>query len=268
MMNKSKIDWCDFTWNPVTGCRHGCEYCYAEKIANRFCGNVMINKGSDQLKQDTVTGLWYLPEPFRNENGKVVAFPVKFEPTFREYVLPMVEQKKKPANIFVCSMADLFGEWVPDDWIRKVFDACDKAPWHRYLFLTKNPSRYCRLHDADILPKSRFVGDEIRKMWFGTTLTKNGQPVWDGSVDFNTFVSIEPMLEEIEVDQYGMAFGALNWIIIGAETGNRQDRVKPKPEWVERILRAADNRGIPVFMKNNLKPYWPGQMRQEFPWNE
>ena len=33
---KTKIDWCDSTWNPVTGCLHGCEYCYARRIAERF----------------------------------------------------------------------------------------------------------------------------------------------------------------------------------------------------------------------------------------
>lgn len=37
-MDKTKIDWCDSTWNPVTGCLHGCEYCYARRIAERFAG--------------------------------------------------------------------------------------------------------------------------------------------------------------------------------------------------------------------------------------
>lgn len=37
-MDKTKIDWCDSTWNPVTGCLHGCEYCYARGIAKRFSG--------------------------------------------------------------------------------------------------------------------------------------------------------------------------------------------------------------------------------------
>jgi protein gp37 len=37
-MNKTKINWCDSTWNPVTGCLHGCEYCYARGIAKRFSG--------------------------------------------------------------------------------------------------------------------------------------------------------------------------------------------------------------------------------------
>ena len=37
-MQKSNIEWCDSTWNPVTGCKHGCEYCYARRIAARFGG--------------------------------------------------------------------------------------------------------------------------------------------------------------------------------------------------------------------------------------
>mgnify|MGYP002620127300 FL=1 len=111
MMNKSLIEWCDFTWNPVTGCQHGCLYCYAAKQANRFSGNVMINKTSEQLKKewDERGTRWVLEKPFKNEIGKVTPFPVKFEPMFREYCLPMPAQKKKPAVIFVVSMGDLFG---------------------------------------------------------------------------------------------------------------------------------------------------------------
>lgn len=37
-MKKSKIEWCDSTWNPVTGCYHDCPYCYAHRTANRFKG--------------------------------------------------------------------------------------------------------------------------------------------------------------------------------------------------------------------------------------
>lgn len=51
MMNKSKIDWCDFSWNPVTGCRHGCGYCYAAKQARRFSGDVRMNLSGDQIKR-------------------------------------------------------------------------------------------------------------------------------------------------------------------------------------------------------------------------
>ena len=122
MMNKSKIDWCDFSWNPVTGCYHTCEYCYARKQARRFCGDTRLNRSSGQIKQyigDDMTGkvCYTLPQPFKNGSGATVPFPVGFLPTLHEYRLQMPAQKKKPANIFVCSMADLFGEWVPESWI-------------------------------------------------------------------------------------------------------------------------------------------------------
>ena len=102
MMNKSKIEWCNFTWNPVTGCRHGCPYCYAAKQAKRFSGDVRINKGSSQLRKDE-NGLYILDNPFKNQIGKVIPDPVGFEPIMHRYRLLMPAQKKKPANIFVCS---------------------------------------------------------------------------------------------------------------------------------------------------------------------
>ena len=43
MGQNTKIDWCDATWNPVTGCYHRCEYCYARRIAERFgCATIAI----------------------------------------------------------------------------------------------------------------------------------------------------------------------------------------------------------------------------------
>jgi hypothetical protein len=89
------IEWAKWTWNPVTGCKFGCPYCYAKDIANRF-------------------------------------YPNKFEPTFHEDRLDAPVNTKVPTeattdigykNVFVCSMADLFGDWIPDEWIEKVLNA-------------------------------------------------------------------------------------------------------------------------------------------------
>lgn len=68
-MNKSGIEWCDHTWNPITGCRHGCSYCYADKMSLRFCGNMkrnMLQTGQYRIEGD----LFVLDEPFMNEDGK------------------------------------------------------------------------------------------------------------------------------------------------------------------------------------------------------
>jgi len=133
-MNKTKIDWADSTWNPVTGCLHNCEYCYARKIANRFGGKYMPYGN----------GINILDTQFDGEKG-IDPYPFKFEPTFHRYRLDEPKRKTKGKTIFVGSMCDLFGEWVPDEWIQEVFKACEDAPQHRYLFLTKNPKRYYNL---------------------------------------------------------------------------------------------------------------------------
>ena len=62
-MNKSGIEWCDHTWNPITGCRHGCSYCYADKMSLRFCGNMKRNMvQTDQYRMEG--DLFVLDEPF------------------------------------------------------------------------------------------------------------------------------------------------------------------------------------------------------------
>lgn len=263
MMNKSKIDWCDFSWNPVTGCYHTCEYCYARKQARRFCGDTRLNRSSGQIKQyigDDMTGkvCYTLPQPFKNGSGATVPFPVGFLPTLHEYRLQMPAQKKKPANIFVCSMADLFGEWVPESWILRVFEACKAAPQHNYLFLTKNPQRYCELANAGKLPA-------LDNFWYGSTVTKKEDRHFGGSIRYNTFISIEPMLEPLDV---GIgSFGGARWIIAGAETGNRAGKVKPEREWIENIVETAKITGAAVLLKDSdtMREVWGDNLLQEFP---
>ena len=269
MMNKSLIEWCDFTWNPVTGCQHGCLYCYAAKQANRFAGNVLINKASEQLRKewDERGTRWVLEKPFKNEIGKVTPFPVKFEPMFREYCLPMPAQKKKPAVIFVVSMGDLFGEWVPDAWIERVFTAAQAAPWHTYLFLTKNPQRYIQLAEAGKLPQQG-------NFWYGTTVTRPDQQyAWFEPGTYNWFLSIEPIQEDFAFDASWVIRSetkgtyAPPWIIVGAETGQRKNKTIPQVEWVQHILEFSQAHGSKVFLKNNLAPYFTGDLVQDFPFS-
>lgn len=258
MMNKSLIEWTDFTWNPVTGCLHGCHYCYAAKQARRFSGDVRLNKGSDQLQQDE-NGLYILEKPFKNQaTGKVTPFPVGFEPILHRYRLPMLAQKKKPAKIFVVSMGDLFGEWVPDSWIKEVFKACDAAPWHTYLFLTKNPGRYIELAERGIIR----TGDNF---WYGSTIT-GPDDTYFWSANVNTFASIEPILKEFEYSDHTCSGERLlNWIIVGAETGVQKNKTVPEKKWIQNIVRACRETKTPVFLKNNLKDVWGEDLIQEWP---
>lgn len=249
-MNKTKIEWCDSTWNPVTGCLHGCEYCYARKIANRFFGRL-------DRAEESKNGLHCIYN--RVERNP---YPYKFEPTLHTYRLDEPRKWTKPRTIFVCSRADLFGEWVPDEWIEEVFEACKRAPQHRYLFLTKNPNRYYDLSKKGKLP-------DAKNMWYGFTVTNTSDKIWND--DRNTFLSVEPIMADFRrmEKSYILFSSSINWVIIGAETGNRKDRVIPEKEWIDNVVGAADNARIPVFMKDNLIPIVGEEnMRREFPWEK
>ena len=103
-------------------------------------------------------------------------------------------------------------------------------------------------------------------MWYGTTVTNSEdmERIYQLPTLLNTFASIEPLLEDI--DENISALKYLNWIIIGAETGHRKEKVIPKFEWIERIVVEADYNGIPVFMKDSLVPIiGEKNMRRDYP---
>jgi protein gp37 len=189
---------------------------------------------------------------YKNSNGG--AWKYGFIPTLHSYRFNEPSYTKNPQNVFVCSMADLFGEWVPEEWIRQVFEACAKAPQHRYLFLTKNPKRYEQFIDKP-MPDN---------MWFGFSQTKNEYIGFDTHPSWHTFVSIEPLLERFrlgKIDPQG-----IDWVIIGAESGNRKGKVIPERAWIEDIVTDCRNAGIPVFLKDSLAEIWGEPLIQEYPW--
>lgn len=255
-MNKTKIDWCDSTWNPVTGCLHGCEYCYARGIAHRFSGG-----GENWTDNKTIV---LNEKVYGEEQEKAIPYPYGFIPTLHRYRLNDYIGKKG-RNIFVCSMADLFGDWVPDSWIEEVFKACDKAPQHNYLFLTKNPKKYVELQDAgEILEKEN--------MWYGASVTdeKSLETVekWFGETkeSMRLFLSIEPILEDVTcTESWDFCLSYVKWVIIGAETGRRKNKVVPDRSWIRSILFSCEENEIPVFMKSSLANIWGEPLIQEFP---
>lgn len=267
MGSKTKIDWCDSTWNPVTGCLHGCEYCYARRIAERF--------GSKQKPESIERSV--LDAPMRCTDsysymrmagihaGKALPYPFGFFPTFHRYKLGEPQRWKKPRTIFVCSMADLFGDWVPDEWIQEVFEACDKASQHRYMFLTKSPGRYAEL--PNLLPRHRRPPN-VAEMWFGQSFTgaeRNYMPLmlppWQ-----NRFASIEPLLRNLSRAEAMEIAATDEWVIVGAETGNRKGKIVPEKSWIDNIANACAELGKPIFMKESLRPIMTDDFRQQFPW--
>lgn len=260
-MNRSKIEWCDYTWNPITGCRHNCPYCYARRMTARFAGDVRLNlmaKKDYSLvpAADGGADLYALDNPMLNETGRPLVYPFGFAPTLHRYRMNTMDKLKMGNNIFVGAMADIFGEWVPDAWIREVFAACMEHPIHNYLFLTKNPERYERMEAAGTLPARG-------NFWYGSTLTRPEDKCFISNFH-HTFWSIEPIHAPFQVwERDGFS---PDWIVIGAETGRRKEKVIPCREWIEGIVKQCDRAGIPAFMKESLLPIMgEGNMRREFP---
>ena len=125
--SKSKIEWTESTWNPITGCNKvspGCKYCYAERMSKRLKAMgkpTYINGFNVSVHEETFN------------------YPL--------YV-------RKPKLIFVNSMSDLFHESIPDEIILRLFDVMKKASWHTFQILTK---RSYRLMEIDALIDCRRI---------------------------------------------------------------------------------------------------------------
>lgn len=261
-LHKSKIDWCTHTWNPVTGCKHGCEYCYARAFTERFKPHYCETLEIEPVECPQMgNGIFVSDAPARlhDETGAYVRstpYPKGFSPTLHTYTMDYPEKRLIPSRVFVSSMGDLFGSWVPDAWIEEVFASCKRAPQHTYLFLTKNPERYMQLARAGKLP-------EEDNFWYGSTATTPDASFW-WSEYHHTFVSIEPMLAPFETGGPD-EIRKVEWVIIGAMTGTGSKKHQPKREWVEAIVQSAENTGTPVFMKENLAGVWGPDLIREHP---
>lgn len=261
-MNRSRIEWCDHTWNPITGCRHDCKYCYAKRMTARFAGDIRLNKMAKKdyslvPAADGEGDLYVLNAPMMNETGNPLVYPFGFEPTLHRYRMDYPGKLKMGNNIFVGAMSDIFGKWVPDSWLDEIFTVCEKYPIHNYLFLTKYAERYAE----------HGVPASFDNMWYGTSITKEKDIERISYLPDleNIFVSIEPLHEDIYPENHRL-IDRLDWIIIGAETGRSKDKVIPKVEWINKIMDKADSKKIPVFMKDSLIPIvGEKNMRRDFP---
>jgi len=161
-------------------------------------------------------------------------------------------------------MADLYGRWVPDEWIADVHRAMLASPQWQYILLTKFPARYVGLD----LPAGAWIGtsvDEQKRV----RIAENAFREIEGVAV--RWLSLEPLREPLEFTDLSM----FDWVVIGAQTGTRQpDKVvpafAPPFEWVARTVAQAREAGCRVHLKPNLlgavNPQLPGmQMPDEYP---
>ena len=229
-MNRTKIEWATHVHNIMTGCLHGCPYCYARKTAEN---------------------------PFYRR-----AFPYGFEPHFYEERLNEVRKLRKPAIIFMDSMSDLFGSWWTDEQILKVLHIMDwmrGVHWHKYVVLTKNPVRMLEILERYAKTDG---ANRLKNVYFGTSVTGLGDEkeiariayLWGvHALGYKTVLSIEPLLYDpttlLRTGSDGIVW--IDWIIIGGQT---KPTKYPKTEWISSALNARKNLRQPAYLKENCQP--------------
>jgi protein gp37 len=224
------IEWARWSHNPITGCLHNCPYCYAREIAERN-------------------------------------YPEGFEPVLHIDRLCAPDLMKVPKaaakdisykNVFTDSMSDMFGQWVPKEWIDAVLETVRaNANWN-FLFLTKFPNRMAEFEYPD-------------NAWLGTTVdlqarVKNAERAMAKVKAKVKWLSLEPLIEPLQFQDLSL----FQWVVIGGASPVHKASTGPTPawrpprRWVYELTLQAMNAGARVYHKTNLN-----QSRlKEFPWQD
>lgn len=212
------IEWAQWSWNPVTGCQHTCPYCYARDIAT--------------------------------STRMAAAYPHGFAPAFRPRMLGAPAATKVPKeaavdtryrNVFTCSMADLFGRWVPSEWIDAVLDAVSLAPQWNFLMLTKFPKRLAEFE----LPNNA---------WMGTTVDLQArvdaaEAAFAQIENGVRWLSLEPMLEPLKFKRPEL----FQWVVIGGSSrSSATPEWHPPFPWIEDVVKQFRDVGAKIYFKTNL----------------
>ena len=278
MADKTRIEWTDATWNPITGCSvvsPGCTNCYAMKLAGT---RLQHHPSREGLTNPSKAGpVW---------NGKV---------RLNEQWLQQPLQWSKPRRVFVCAHGDLFHESVPDEWIDKVFAVMALSPQHQFQVLTKRAERMRDYFAAGPYPrwvdsmiefglscerKGTLIDYEVGNLfnvWLGVSVEDQARAMERVPALLETpaavrFVSAEPLLGEVDLEAlewrhfrydalrgiqsfYSRESGwedqakapAIDWVIVGGESGRGARPMHP--EWARSLRVQCQAAGVPFFFK-------------------
>ncbi len=226
MSENTKIEWTDASWNPLRARRlsdgkvgwhcemlsPGCAHCYAQTFNGRKLPNG--GTGLDYTKKSSALVETFIDDSFLED-------PMRW---------------RRPRKVFVCSMTDLFGEWVSDDQIDMIFAMMERCARHTFQVLTKRADRmadYCgwRWGNREDGPGHRIPAWNI---WLGvsaenqTTANKRIPDLIDTPAAVR-FVSYEPAIAAVNFRtgiydmgggcSVGTALEDIDWLIVGGESG-------------------------------------------------
>lgn len=226
------IEWAAFSWNPVTGCLHNCAYCYARDIANRFF---------DQKFAPS-----FIPERLS-------------QPANTRQIQPRWYGDTGHNNVFTCSMADLFGKWVPTEWIEAVLQTIERNPQWNFLLLSKFPIRMAEFN----YPPNVWLGTSVDYQWAVERAEKAFRKVKASGFEGVCWLSCEPMMERL-------TFGSLDmfdWVVMGGSSRSTQTpEYRPPFDDIVHLYNQARASGCLVYQKTNLIPGMSDEQRiREYP---
>jgi protein gp37 len=229
----SNIQWTDVTdnpihltkWNGENGghwCKKispGCTNCYAE------------------AKNQSNFFSWASHRFYHGEPPKTL--------TLNRALIQSWARCRKPKKHFVCSMTDLFGDWVTTEWQFEIFDAMVAAPKQTFQILTKRPQiafksikEYCQINGLVKLPSNIWVGVSVENQRYADERI----PIISQVPAHIRFLSVEPLLEQVF-----LSLENIGWVIVGGESGSyaRPCRV----EWIQSVVNQCQKLNVPVFVK-------------------
>lgn len=263
-MNRTSIPWADYTWNPITGCTRGCDYCYARRIAERFRPR---HKNGEPLLQPldgtpVVTG----------SSGE--AFPCGFSPTIYPDRLDEPLRLKKPSRIFLGSMGDLFDPAFSDEFRNHIFAIVAATPQHTYLLLTKQAEemrRFIMTMDAAYrLDDGPGLTALLPNLWLGVTVTNQADadertPLLLDTPAAHRFVSVEPMLGPVDLTLIHREVGSYTDALRGYTTGGE---ARGDHTHIDLVIAGAKTPGKPLhtwLSHRDLDKAYPGHVASNQP---
>lgn len=264
-MNKTNIQYLDYTWNPIAmRCDRvspGCDNCWHLGMANRMKANPVLNKTRREAYdgKDPVLNLTELLKPKR---------------------------LRIPSKIGVQFMGDLFHPNISNGFIEHVFSIISSCGYydeiqHTFFILTKRPTRMMNFIKEYM---KEGVGDYFDHLWVGVSV--ENQETADKRIPLllqcpvkNRWISVEPLLGPVQLEHNLMKFAcdtrdlktnlvipkqtSVDWVVCGAETGPKKRAMHW--EWAISLANQCKSAGVPFFFKEPWETAPDACRRRELP---